>query len=101
VSAPVLAAFTVNAALTSKRSRRRVENDDYVPFVRRIIRALGRRVGAGDVETLPRLAELSAELDAVIADAVLGLRAEGYSWAEIGARLGVSKQACQQRWGRP
>jgi biotin operon repressor len=31
--------------------------------------------------------------------AVKGLRACGYSWAKIGARLGISRQAAQQRWG--
>jgi hypothetical protein len=87
--------------LTDERPRRRVENEDFVPMVRRVIRALGRRIAIeGDVETLPRLAELSAELDDVIAAAVIGLRDAGYSWAEIGSRLGTSKQACQQRWGR-
>jgi hypothetical protein len=25
----------------------------------------------------------------------------GYSWAEIGSRLGITRQAAQQRWGRP
>ena len=34
-----------------------------------------------------------------MAEAVKGLRAHGYSWAEIGARLGISRQAAQQRWG--
>jgi hypothetical protein len=34
-----------------------------------------------------------------MAEAVTGLRAHGYSWAEIGARLGISHQAAQQRWG--
>ena len=33
------------------------------------------------------------------ADAVQGLRAFGYSWADIAARLGVSRQAAQMRWG--
>jgi hypothetical protein len=28
-----------------------------------------------------------------------GPGAGGYSWAEIGARLGISRQAAQQRWG--
>ncbi len=31
--------------------------------------------------------------------AVTGLRAFGYSWAEIGSRLGITRQAAQQRWG--
>jgi biotin operon repressor len=34
-----------------------------------------------------------------MAEAVKGLRGHAYSWAEIGARLGISRQAAQQRWG--
>jgi hypothetical protein len=30
-------------------------------------------------------------------EAVKGLRAYGYSWAEIGSRLGTTRQAAQQR----
>jgi DNA-binding CsgD family transcriptional regulator len=33
-------------------------------------------------------------------EAIKGLRARGYSWAEISARLGISRQAAQQRWGQ-
>ena len=42
---------------------------------------------------------LADELDTAIAEAVNGLRKLGYSWAEIGSRLGISRQAAQQRWG--
>jgi hypothetical protein len=63
------------------------------------LRAYSRRVGDGDVEALGLLVGLAEEIDAVIAEAVKGLRARGYSWAEIGARVGVSRQAAQQRWG--
>jgi len=31
--------------------------------------------------------------------AVLEARRAGHSWAEIGERLGLSKQGAQQRWG--
>jgi hypothetical protein len=34
-----------------------------------------------------------------MAEAVKGLRTHGYSWPEIGVRLGISRQAAQQRWG--
>ena len=44
---------------------------------------------------------LAAEIDTAITEAVKGLRTFGYSWAEIGARLGITRQAAQQRWGRP
>ena len=64
---------------------------------RRVIE--GDRVAVGDVEALRDLVALSANLDDAIGEAVVGLRAFGYSWAEIGQRLGISKQAAQQRWG--
>jgi len=85
--------------LTSNRRRRSVENDEYASFIRRILRAYSRRVADGDVEALSLMASLADELDAAIAEAVKGLRACGYSWAEIGSRLDITRQAAQQRWG--
>ena len=76
----------VKASLTPTRRRRVVENDQYAAFVRRVIAAYRRRVAAGDVDA--------------ISQAVTGLRAAGYTWADIAARLGVTRQAAQQRWGR-
>ena len=88
----------VNTGLTPGGMRRVVENDEFTTFSRRILRAAGRRIAVGDVEALPALAGLAVELDAAIADAVTGLRAAGYSWAEIASRLGVTRQAAHQRW---
>jgi hypothetical protein len=90
---------TVKARLTPKRPRRQVENDEYAAFVRRILRAYSRRVGNGDVEALTLMVGLAEEIDAAMAEAVKGLRDHGYSWAEIGARLSITRQAAQQRWG--
>jgi hypothetical protein len=90
---------TVKTRLTPKRPRRQVENDEYAAFVRRVLRAYSRRVGGGDMEALSLLVGLADEIDAAMAEAVKGLRAHGYSWSEIGARLGISRQAVQQRWG--
>ena len=89
----------VKVVLTSNRRRRSVENDEYASFIRRILRAYSRRVADGDVEALSLMASLADELDAAIAEAVKGLRACGYSWAEIGSRLDITRQAAQQRWG--
>ena len=86
----------VNARLTPRG--RVVENDEFTAFGRRVLRAAGRRIAAGDVDGLPALAALSAELDAAIGDAVVGLRAAGYSWGDIARRLGVTRQAAHQRW---
>jgi hypothetical protein len=92
---------TVKAGLTPKRPRRQVENDEYAAFVRRVLRAYSRRVGDGDVEALALLLGLAEEVDIALAKAVKGLRAHGYSWAEIDSRLGITRQAAQQRWGTP
>lgn len=92
--------MSVKGALTPNRAGRVTETSDFAAFVRRIVRAYGRRIGDGDVEALPELLALSRELDTVIAQSVAGLRAEGYSWGEIAARLGTSRQAAQQRFGR-
>jgi hypothetical protein len=80
------------------RSRVPVENSAYTAFCARIIRAAGRRIADGDVEALPDLARLADDLDQALTAAVHGLRRFGYSWAEIAARTGTTRQAAQQRW---
>lgn len=91
--------LAVNESLTPGRSRRVVENDEFGAFTRRILAAHGRRVAIGDVEGLRDLAALHTAWEHATATAVTGLRAEGFSWAEIGDRLGTTRQAAQQRWG--
>jgi len=92
---------SVKNSLTPDRAGRLVENDEYAAFARRVLRAYARRVATGDVEALTLMLGLSAEIDDAIAQAVTGLRGFGYSWAEIGSRLGITRQAAQQRWGHP
>lgn len=89
----------VNKKLTPKRRTRAVENDDYATFVRRVIRAYSRRVAAGDIEAITAMIRTADELDIAIQNAVTGLRAIGYSWADIALRLGITRQGAQQRWG--
>ena len=91
---------SVKNTLTPNRPGRVVENDEYAAFARRVLRAYARRIATGDVEALTLMLGLSAEIDDAIAQAVTGLRGSGYSWAEIGSRLGITRQAAQQRWGR-
>jgi hypothetical protein len=97
---PCPAENTVNGGLTPNRGRPVTGNPEYAAFAWRILRACSRRVAAGDVESLTHLVGLSDDIDSAIRQAVDGLRAAGYSWAEIGARLGITRQAAQQRWGR-
>jgi hypothetical protein len=78
----------------------RTETDEYGAFVRRVLRAYRRRVGDRDIAALAGLAALSSELDEAMRAAVTELRANGYSWADIGGQLGVTRQAAQMRYGR-
>jgi hypothetical protein len=90
---------TVNNPLTANRSRRVVENDEYAAFLTRVLAAYARRVGTGDIEALTHLARLATNIEAATRTAVTELRHEhGYSWADIGRALGVTRQAAQQRW---
>jgi hypothetical protein len=76
-----------------------VENDEYAAFLRRVIRAYSRRVASGDIDAIAEMAATADHLDTAIGDAITGLRTIGYSWADIALRLGVTRQAVQQRWG--
>src|SRR6266498_2671124 len=67
-------ASTVKPGLTPDRRRRLVENDEYAAFIRRAVRAYGRRVSTGDIEALADLVALSLHLDRAVAEAVGGLR---------------------------
>jgi hypothetical protein len=89
----------VKSTLTRKRRiRPAVENHDYAAFTRRVIRAHARRIAEGDIEALTHLTGLERELHDAIHTAVEGLRAQGYSWADIALRLGITRQAAHQRW---
>ena len=90
----------VKARLTPHPRRRVTENDEYAAFARRVLRAWARRIAAGDIDAIADMAAAAHELDDALRKAVTGLRGKGYSWAEIATRLGVTRQAAQQRWGR-
>lgn len=89
----------VKNGLTPGRDGRVVENTDYAAFCRRIIHAYTRRVADGDLEAFAELLNLAADFHHSITEAVRGLRRSGYSWADIGACFGMTRQAAQQRWG--
>jgi hypothetical protein len=98
---PRPAASTVNDGLTPKRQGPVTENPEYAAFARRILRAYSRRVAASDVDSLAHMISLADDINDAIAQAVSGLRDAGYSWTEIGSRLDITRQAAQQRRGRP
>lgn len=83
-------------------AKKQIETQEYAAFTRRIMRALSRRIADGDIDALPELEALRAEIDSAMIEAVKQLRAEpySYSWAELGDRLGVTRQAVQQRFAK-
>lgn len=76
------------------------DNAEFAAFSRRIMRAYARRVAVADPAALGELMALRGEVDAAIQTAVDGLRANGFSWAEIGGEVGLTRQAAFQRFGR-
>lgn len=76
------------------------ETPDVAAAVKRMIRAIGRRVGQEDPSSLASLVMLEDALARAWRDAVNDLRGAGFSDREIGEALGVSQQAVQQRWAR-
>lgn len=82
-----------------------VENDEYAAFIRRGIRAMGRRASL-DVDALVLLRSLEQEVNDALAAAVEALHegrglSNSFSYGEIALRLGVTRQAVQKRWGKP
>lgn len=92
---------TVKPRLTANRPRQHVENDEYAAFARRVLRAYARRIATGDIDAITDLNNLFTEVETALGRAIIGLHLLGYSWADIGARLGVTRQAAHQRWGGP
>lgn len=70
-----------------------VENESYAAFCMRVVKSLGDRVGGGDVEQLRYIRDLANVAKEAEGRAVLGLLGQGYSYADIGAGLGISRQA--------
>jgi DNA-directed RNA polymerase specialized sigma24 family protein len=82
-----------------QKSERVIENSDYAGGLNRQIRNMGARA-SGDLDALGWLAGAVAHARDALAMAVDGCRARGYSDGEIGAALGITRQAVGQRFGR-
>lgn len=81
-------------ARRQRRAERQTEDAEFADAARRMIRALGRR-GAW-----PELYRLEADLAEAEQVAVDRMRAEGFSWTDIGAVVGVTKQTVYKRFSR-
>jgi hypothetical protein len=74
--------------------------DSYAAFMRRAVRAYVRRAGEGDLDALEGLVELEGLVAQAIRDAGAALHdgPHSYSWAEIAAPLGITRQAAAERF---
>jgi DNA-directed RNA polymerase specialized sigma24 family protein len=97
-------------ALADDRARRRQRREDARKYRHhdeaelnardlRVLAAAGRRA-ASDPEALAGLAAAARQIQDCVSIAVAGLRSRGLSDTEIGAVLGVTKQAVQSRYRR-
>lgn len=80
-------------------AKRRHETPEVAKASMRFARALARRAEEGDTEALEGLAELAVIVEEATRTAAVNLHACGYSWADVGAILGVSRQAAHKRFG--
>ena len=81
-------------------AKRPVENSEYFDMLHRMIAGAGRRTADGDPSDLARLVALRNHLDMQIQLAVDGMREnQGFSWAEIAAPLGITRQGAAKNWG--
>jgi hypothetical protein len=93
----------VTLRVTPRHPKRAVGTVEYFAFVKRVLRALSRRVGDADLVALGEMAALRDELEGHIVDAVARLRHDPVlpaSWADIGAALKVSRQYAARRYGK-
>lgn len=87
--------------MARKRTTSHRSDDELAKAVGRLTRALALRLSEDDPSGLALLVQLEDDLAAAWREAIAGMRGSGFSDTDIGAALGVSKQAVQQRWPRP
>jgi hypothetical protein len=82
--------------LRGQRAERVTETGEFGRAAVRMIRAMARRVGASDIAEFGAVFEVMTEAEHAVTAAIDDLRAAGFSWAEIGAEVGWSKQRIAQ-----
>lgn len=91
-------------AAKKDNSHKRSGTEEYAKFAMRMLRSYGRRAKEGevDIDALTQLADIQRQLDDQMAETVLALRAQGFSWDQIGQALGMTRSAAYKKFvGRP
>lgn len=84
----------------SRRDKPYRETPDVADAVCRLIRSIGKRLATEDPEQLAHLIAMDAALKTAWTTAIAGIRSSGATDSDIGAELGVTKQAVAQRFPR-
>ena len=85
--------------MSRNANRKEIENSTYCQDAARFIRGAGIRASY-DADALADLMAIRNAVELAERKAVADLRADGWSWGEIADRVGMTRQACQQRWGK-
>ena len=95
--------------MAKSRSKQHREAAELAAMLRRMSKALVRRAGEGDLDALEALAVVRAAINEAVGEAAYALHEPcvwmngekvGYSWAEIGGVLGISRQSAHQQFGK-
>ena len=85
-----------------QRAERVTETGDFGRAALRMIRAMAGRVGASDIAEFGLMWEIMHEAEHAVTAAIDELRAGGFTWAEIAAETGQTRQGLTQwRQRRP
>ena len=82
-----------------QRAERKTDDADHAEYVKRLVEAQGKRAGA-DLPMFALFAEAVDFARARLQDAADQLIAQGHSYSQIGAALGITRQAAWKRFGR-
>jgi hypothetical protein len=86
--------------IRGQRSERKTETGEFGRAAIRMIRQMAKRVGASDIAEFGLMWEIMAEAERAVMKTIGELRACGYTWDEIGAEAGASKQSLSQWYKR-
>jgi hypothetical protein len=85
---------------TLPRKRRYTETAEFAGAAARMVKRLGIRLSMEDPDYLVFLVALDEKLEEAWRVAIAGQRGAKFTDREIGAQLGITRQAVEQRWPR-
>jgi hypothetical protein len=89
------------ARRSGKRAKAQREAPELGGMLRRMAAAMARRAGEGDLDALVELCEVERAVGSSIKAGAQDAHSFGYSWTDIAAALGLTRQAARQRFMAP